>query len=346
MGACQHCGSEHEADTQLCPRTGEAMTAAGLCGGQVDRYQVLSLLGGGGCGAVYRAQHARTGAWVALKVLNKALMTDGAMLERFMREARAAAMVGDERIVRVLDAEVMPGGLAFIAMELLEGDDLKQLHRRERPLHPARLIGIICQVLEGLSAAHAKDVIHRDMKPANVFVVRREDAYGKHHETAKVLDFGISKMQGAEHKPLTVVGATLGTPAYMAYEQFFDARDVDARTDVYAVAAMLYELLSGMKAFDADSYVGLLEKVRIGDFKPLRSIAPALPVPLVAVVEKGLAKKRERRWQSAREFAVALKGTLQLLGDPPELGPRVVYEEPEEDPELLIRTAVAPTRSA
>ena len=322
--------------------TGESMSAAGLCGGQVDRYFIECLLGVGGCGAVYRARHVRTDGRVALKVLNRELMTDGSMLERFMREARAAATVGDERIVRVLDAEVAPGGLAFIAMELLEGDDLKQLHLRERPLHPARLLGIVCQVLEGLAAAHAKQIIHRDMKPANVFVLRRADAYGRQIETAKVLDFGISKMHGLEAKPLTVVGATLGTPAYMAYEQFFDARDVDARTDVYAVAAMLYELLSGQKPFDADSYVGLLEKVRIGDFPPLRSIAPSLPVPLVAVVEKGLAKKRERRWQSALEFAVALKDLGRLLGTPPPLPPR-----PESsvafDPDALTRTQ-PPTR--
>ncbi len=344
MGACQHCGDEHEAGAELCPRTGQPMAAPGLCGTQVDRYRVERLLGKGGCGAVYRARHVRTDGWVALKVLNKELMTDGPMLERFMREARAAATVGDDRIVRVLDAEVAPQGLAFIAMELLEGDDLKQLHLRERPLHPARLIGLICQVLEGLSAAHHKQVIHRDMKPANVFILRRPDPYGVQVETAKVLDFGISKMHGTEGKPLTVVGATLGTPSYMAFEQFFDARDVDARTDVYAVAAMLYELLAGKKAFDAETFVALIEKVRIGDFAPLRTVAPSLPVPLVAVVEKGLAKKRERRWQSALEFAVALKDTLRLLGTPPPLPPRVEPTERLPDPESSVSTELQPTR--
>ena len=318
------------------------MTAAGLCGGQVDRYLIERLLGKGGCGAVYRARHTRTEGLVALKILNQDLMADASMLERFMREARAAALVGDDRIVRVLDAEVAPGGLAFIAMELLEGDDLKQLHSRERPLHPARVIGIVCQVLEGLAAAHAKQVIHRDMKPANVFVLRRADPYGNQVETAKLLDFGISKIHGLQGKPLTDVGAVLGTPAYMAFEQLFDARDVDARTDIFAVAAMLYELLTDHKPFEADSYVGVVDKVRLGDYPPLRSVAPSLPVPLVAVIEKGLSKKRERRWQSALDFAVALKEVTRLLGTPPALAPRAEAES-EPDPARFGITHLKPT---
>jgi serine/threonine-protein kinase len=123
-------------------------------------------------------------------------------------------------------------------------------------------------------------------------------------------------------KALTVAGVTMGTPSYMAWEQFMDPREVDARTDLYAVAVMLFELLSGQKPFDADDIAGLLNKVRIGERPALRDLAPSLPVPLCAVVEKGLEKRRERRWQTAREFATALRQTSVLLADLPPLLPR------------------------
>ena len=346
MKACQHCGITHPGEPTECPRTGADMSTPGPCGGRIDRYAVERLLGVGAFGAVYRARHVRTDAEVALKVLKRELMTDTHLLDRFMREARTAAAVGDEHTVRVLDAEITPDGQAFIAMELLDGCDLKDLSTRSK-LHPSRLIDLMCQVLTGLQAAHDKGVVHRDMKPANIFVVRKADDEGREYEVAKVLDFGVSKMHEAAPKALTMAGTTLGTPGYMAFEQFFDARKVDARTDVYAVAVILYELLSGKKPFDADTLPELINKVRIGDCPPLRTTAPLLPVPLCAVVDKGLAKDRDRRWQSAREFAQALERTLDFTGDPPPLPPlnnlrQTSQETPAVDPEVSINTLVRP----
>ena len=317
------------------------MTAPGLVGTQLDRYVLEGLLGVGGFGSVYRARHVRTEARVALKVLKPELTADAVTLARFLREASTAAAVGSEHIVRVLDAEVTSEGIAFIAMELLDGDDLKVIARREGPLHPARVVDLCTQVLHGLAAAHEKGIVHRDMKPGNVFISRRLDPNGREVEHAQVLDFGISKVAGA--KALTMAGVTMGTPSYMAWEQFTDVRNVDARTDLYAVAVMLFELLSGQKPFDGDDLAALMNHVRIGERPELRSLCPSLPVPLCAVVEKGLQKHRERRWQTAREFAAALQHSSVLLYDPPPLPPRPPPELEEHetvDAEQKVETLV------
>lgn len=311
------------------------MKEPGLCGTQLDRYLVEKLLGTGGFGAVYLAKHRRTNALVALKVLKPALMTDAQVLERFLREATTAASVGSEHLVRVVDAEVTANNIAFIAMEYLEGDDLKTIVKREGRLHPSRAVELTCQVLRGLAAAHDKGIVHRDVKPANVFITRRRDAHGQQHEVAKVLDFGISKVAGAA--VLTAQGVTMGTPSYMAWEQFTDAREVDARTDLYAVAAMLHELLLGVVPFDAEHVLALMNKLRIGDRKPLRDLAPWLPVPLCALVEKGLEKRRERRWSSAREFLAALENVTFLLDPVPPLAP-ATQEMEEVDLERSLDT--------
>jgi len=309
-----------------CPRSGRPLSEPGPCGTQIDRYKVERLLGTGAFGSVYKAHHARTRSEVAFKVLRPELMTNATILERFLREATTAASVGSEHVVRVVDAEVTAENVAFIAMEYVEGEDLKSLMLGATQLHPARAVGLLCQLLEGLSAAHDKGIVHRDIKPANLLVARRRDVHGREQEVVKILDFGISKVAGAA--ALTGVGVTIGTPSYMAWEQFTDSRAVDARSDLYAVAAIAHELLTGRKPFDADDIPGLIERMRTHDRPKMRDLMPGLPVPLCAVVEKGLEKRQERRWQTAREFERALEATLQLLDAPPPLAPRVREPEP------------------
>jgi hypothetical protein len=312
--SCQHCGEEHSAEIRRCPKAGESMSEPGPCGTKIDRYVVKKLLGVGGFGAVYLAVHTRTDAQVALKVLKKDRAEDAQAVERFMREARAAAMLGSEHIVRVLDAEVSADGIPFIAMELLQGIDLSDLDKTKGPIHPERLINIMMQALEALQAAHEKGIVHRDMKPANVFITKKRDSLGVERDFVKLLDFGISKMQATGERALTLAGTTMGTPAYMAYEQFFDARSVDGRADVYSVAAILFELLSRRKPYLASSYGELVMKVENETPPPLKSVAPMIPEALCAVVDKGLKKDRDERWQSARELADALKTIGSLRG--------------------------------
>lgn len=313
MSACQHCGREHPPGAPKCPVTGESMQAPGLVGTRVDRYQLSKLLGAGGFGSVYLATHVHTDAKVALKLLKKSLGADQQMLERFLREARAAASVGSEHIVRVMDAGLSTDGQAFLALEFLDGSDLKELAQQQGPLPPLRLVMVVLQALDALSAAHQKGIVHRDMKPANVFVVRRRDERGLERDFVKLLDFGISKMHGdSSTSGLTMTGVAMGTPSYMAPEQFFDARSVDARADLYSVAAMMYELLSGRLPFDAESYAHLIVKVRTEQAEPLNQIAPHVPLPLAQVVMVGLAKEPGQRWQSAREFGDALRSALGL----------------------------------
>ena len=331
MSACQHCGKEHPTGTPKCPVTGDSMQEPGLIGTQVDRYLVERLLGMGGFGSVYRARHVHTDATVALKLLKRSLGADHDMLKRFLREARAASAVGSEHIVGVLDAGLAADGQAFLSLEFLDGMDLKDLAVHQAPLGYQRVVAIVLQALDGLEAAHARGVVHRDMKPANVFVVRRRDERGTERDFVKLLDFGISKMHGdAVSSGLTQTGMAMGTPSYMAPEQFFDARSVDGRADLYSVAAMLYELLSGKLPFDAESYAHLIVKVRTEQALPLNQVAPQVPLPLAQVVTVGLAKEPHQRWQSAREFADALRSALGLAppGTTPAFLPSPAAEMP------------------
>ncbi len=322
MDSCTHCGQQHPAGTPSCPVTGESMAQRGHIGSRLDRYQVQTLLGSGGFGAVYVARHVHTDAEVALKVLKRNLSADAGMIERFLREAKAAAAVGSPHIVQVLDAGQAQDGTAFLAMELLRGKDLKELVQAEGQLSPMRLLIITGQVLEALEAAHARGIVHRDMKPANVFIERRQDDNGVERDYVKLLDFGISKMHAHEGTSgLTMTGIALGTPSYMAPEQFFDAKNVDGRADVYSVAVMLYELLAGRLPFDAQSYAELIVKVRTEPPAPLAGVAPHLPAQVVSVVMRGLAKEREARWPSAWEFAQALKAARPSLGQTPSRHP-------------------------
>lgn len=281
------------------------MASPGLLGHQLDRYHVESLLGTGSFSAVYRARHVHTGAPVALKVLKKRLEASGdeTIVERFLREARAAATVGSEHIVQVIDAG-RADELTFLALEFLEGTPLDALVK-QGPLAVSRALELTNQVLDGLEATHRAGIIHRDMKPANVFVLQRGG-----RDFVKLLDFGISKIHADDVRALTMTGVAMGTPSYMAPEQFFDARSVDERADLYSVAVMLYELLSGRKPLVSGSYAEAVMKVRSEIPTPLTVIVPAVPKALADVVAKGLSKAKEDRWQTAAAFKQALRGVL------------------------------------
>ena len=304
---CSQCGDVHDG-FDVCPRTGLRLSVAGPCGTQLDRYFVERLLGAGGFGAVYRAHHVHSHQPVALKLLRRELAADPRMIRRFFTEAQAAAAIDDPLIVRVTDCGETSTGDAFIVMELLEGTDLRERSRSSSGVTQRRVVEILIDVLEALEVAHARGVVHRDLKPANVFLASIAG-----QERVKLLDFGISKIRVADGQDaMTRSNTSLGTPTYMAPEQMRNARDVDGRADVYAVAAMAYELLCGVPPFAGETYEGLVLQVLTEPPAPLSQRNPRLPKALCATIERGLAKDPDQRWQTARAFAHALREVLPL----------------------------------
>lgn len=282
--------------------------------GRVDRYDLLALIGEGSFGGVYRARHIHTGQVHALKLAREAVDPEGAA--RVLAEARAAASLRHPHVVGVIDGGVAPTGEAFIVMELLEGVTLAQLIRKEGPLPVPRAIRIARQMLDGLAAAHANGIVHRDVKPSNVFITTASSVTGG--DMVKVIDFGISKMHlstGAANN-LTLPGVAMGTPGYMAPEQLGDARSVDPRADLYAVGATLFEMLTTRTPIEATDFETWMRRLRTEPAPVLASVAPQLPSALCAVVDRALARDPDARWPSA----VAMRDALDLAFSVPQDG--------------------------
>lgn len=333
MPHCAACGDDHPEPNSLCPRTGEVMSI-GPCGTRIDRYDVERWIGGGGMGAVYLARHTMLQHRVALKLLHPSIAQRGDILERFLREARATASLGSPHIVKVFDCAVTPEGTAFIAMEALDGESLQALIDRERVVPPSRAVAITTQVLDGLSVAHAAGIVHRDMKPGNVFLT---PVPGAREERATILDFGISKMRSGSAASLTQTGTVMGTPHYMAPEQIWNSKDIDHRADLYAVGVMLYEMVSGRLPFDAGSTAELLVKACTTDPIPLRDLNLPLPPGLVAAVDRAMARDLGRRFATARDFADALREaaapvSMATLPQPVVQVPDLRYTPPAAPP--------------
>ena len=274
------------------------------------RYQLLRRIGKGGMGVVYEADHLGIGKRVAVKVLLDKYSDDAEVVARFEREARTASSIGDEHIVEVFDAGVTEDGRSYLVMELLVGACLADIAEATGPMPTARAVPIVRQVLRGLAAAHAKGIVHRDMKPENVFLLQKADR----PDFVKIMDFGISKfMQDSESKVrLTATGAVIGTPVYMAPEQAMGTGEIDARVDLYAVGVMLYELLAGRPPFQAPTYIALVTQHLQMPPPPLQLARPDLPTPLVVAVHRALEKEPRDRFASAQEMAAALPTDLAL----------------------------------
>ncbi|MFO0609728.1 MAG: serine/threonine-protein kinase [Polyangiales bacterium] len=273
------------------------------------RYRPVRLLGRGGMGAVYEAVHTWTGRRVAVKTLLPHLAGDGGAVERFRREARAGVQGAHPHIVDVLDMGVDDDGAPYLAQELLLGEDLAALLAREGPLPVRRAYEILVPVMAALDAAHRAGVVHRDVKPGNVFLAR-----GPHGAaTPKVIDFGIAALSDAA--PVTRTGAPVGTPQYMAPEQARGARDVDARADVWAAGCLWFEALAGRRPVDGDNYQAVMAALLTGPAPSLRAAAPSLPDGLCAAVEGALQPDRARRHRDMASFARALLAAPCCAGE-------------------------------
>ena len=271
------------------------------------KYLVERVLGDGGMGVVVAARHLELGERVALKFLLPEAAQNPEARVRFVREARAAVRIKGEHVARVFDVGTRDDGIPFIVMEYLEGNDLGRLVEAQGTLAVENAVHYVLQACEAVAQAHAVGIIHRDLKPANLFLTASPDG----SPLVKVLDFGISKSTSVFARTLspdlTTVNAAVGTPQYMSPEQARDAGNVDARTDVWGLGAILYELLSGKAAFDGDSVPAIVMMIATEEPAALESLRPDVPPPLAAVIRRCLQKKREDRFANVAELARALE---------------------------------------
>jgi tRNA A-37 threonylcarbamoyl transferase component Bud32 len=289
----------------------EAPTSKPRIGCVIDgRYRLLDVIGRGGMGAVFRAEHMLMHKEVAIKILHPELGRIDGVARRFEREARSVSRLSHEHIIRVTDFGRTADGELFLVMELLRGEPLGAVLARGGRLPVERAVGVMRQVLDALDHAHRLGVVHRDLKPDNIMLARRDDLHERDH--VKLLDFGIAKINedaaasdGAP--PLTQAGVTFGTPHYMAPEQA-TAEATDARADLYACGVILYEMLTGRRPFEAASVVQVLSMhLTMPPTSPRKLVPEAhLPEALDAVVLRALAKRREDRYQSASQFRQVL----------------------------------------
>jgi len=269
-----------------------------------DKYRLSRCIGAGGMGGVFEAVNEQIGKPVAVKLLRPEFAFDGEMVVRFMREARAAAAIGHPNIVDIYDVGAAPDGALFMVMELLKGETLGHVLARHKILDVATAAYGECQVLSALEAAHKQDVVHRDIKPGNIFLVDTGQAL----PDVKLLDFGIAKALDPNRpgERLTKTGTPVGTPSFMSPEQVLGEKDVDLRADVYGMGVLLYRCLTGVLPFKGDEHEGVYYKIMKGHFPPPRKLRPELPPPVEQVVLRAMSMKREERYQSAAEMFAAL----------------------------------------
>ncbi|MEY3015053.1 MAG: hypothetical protein RIT45_3788 [Pseudomonadota bacterium] len=303
-----------------------------------DRYRVTERIGAGGMGAVYRATQTDLGREVAVKVLLEELNSSETLTRRFTVEALAVSRLRHPNTIQIYDFGRTPGGRLYIAMELLEGDTLHDRLRTAGHLPVRMALRILADVAAALAEAHAKEIVHRDLKPENIFLVR----VGDNPDFVKVLDFGVAKLRdgvGDGKGTLTKAGSIFGTPRYMSPEQA-SARAVDARSDLYTVGVILFELLTGRPPFESEAPLSLL-LAHVNDAPPaMAEVAPdvAIPADVEALVQRLLAKKPADRPESAR----ALREELLALHDALPHAFDHVVDQAEADA-LGVITQTAPT---
>jgi serine/threonine-protein kinase len=320
---CTRCGartvSGRDALNESVPTVGHEETGGGtetvvesdpLVGRVLDgKYEIVSRLGAGGMGAVYLARRVLIGDDVALKVLHSKFVNDETLIERFRREARAAAQLHHPNVVTIHDYGETRGreGFAYIVMELVRGESLRGLLRREVKLDARRAVSLMRDVCAGVAAAHRRGIVHRDIKPDNVIVVPPDEDSAT--ERVKVVDFGIAKLRDmAADNTLTEAGAMVGTPFYMSPEQC-KGEHLDARADVYSLGALLYEMLAGQPPFNAPTLTGIIIK-HISEPPPVIPQNLQVPASLQAAITRALSKDPEERQTDAAEFSREIQAAL------------------------------------
>jgi len=345
---CPICGTTYPDTNVFCPADGTTLRAddaeTDLIGSVIaDRYLITKLLGEGGMGRVYLAGHVRLPQQAAIKVLHPSMVQDSAAVARFNREAANAARIEHDRVARVFDFGETSDGLVYLAMEFVPGRTLGAILEETPTLAPVRAANLIYQVAEGLDAAHRMHIVHRDLKPDNIMVVTDESGTDR----AKVVDFGIAKAVDdtpGQRTQLTQAGAAIGTPQFMSPEQVF-GESLDARSDVYALALVGYQMLTGLLPFDSSTPERSLTARIVSDPKTLAEAAPAIawPAELQQAFDRALARERDERTASALEFADAVVAATEAWTGTPVLRTRT----PLSNPALLTAAGAAtPSSSA
>ena len=303
---CPHCGALHDVRETRCPSTGlpvggdPRLVGTTLAG----RYLLVRLLGDGGMGAVYKAADQVLRRFVAIKMLHPAVAQRPASVERFQREARAAAAIGHPNIIDILDFGV--DGQPYMVMEYLRGRSLSQVISAETALSVPRACSIAAHALAGLAAAHERGILHRDLKPANLMLVQR---FGD-KSFVKVCDFGFAALMGPtsaeDGKTLTPARTLVGTPAYASPERLRGDDRRDPRVDIYSIGVVLYEMIVGKRPFDGETFRELARSVKHDPPPRVTKLRRDVPMQLDEVIQRALAKNPDDRFRNAGEFAAAL----------------------------------------
>ncbi len=307
MKTCPKCGTEYQGDNTLCSADGTALVKTGddLIGQMLaDKYRIEERLDEGGMGTVYRATHVLMEKTVAIKVLHPSLAADTNIVARFTREAKAASRISHPHALTVTDFGESGNGIVFLVMEYLRGFTLKEVIRRDGPLPPARVSEINRQICGALDAAHREGVIHRDLKSDNIML----EEVGAGQDWAKVLDFGIAKIQepeGGVDPALTSPNLIIGTPQYMSPEQCSQSSGIDARSDIYSLGIILYEMLTGHVPFTGDSSTTIMMKHLQEPAPSVLTERPDLSISIDYVVARALSKRPEDRFQTASQLSEA-----------------------------------------
>jgi eukaryotic-like serine/threonine-protein kinase len=297
------------------------------------RYRLEAQLGAGGMGTIWRAQDLVLNAPVAVKVVDRTAVPDEETLSRFMREAQSAATLRSPHVVQILD-HGLDGKVPFMAMELLEGENLAQRIKRVKRLSPQETARVLSHIGRAIGRAHEAGIVHRDLKPENVFLVKNED-----EEIAKVLDFGVAKVErhALSEGTRTRTGSILGTPFYMSPEQAQGNRAVDSRSDLWSMGVIAFECLTGKRPFYSDGLGDLVLAICVRDI-PQPSALASVPIGFDAWWNRAVARDPEKRFQSAKELTDSLR---EALGLEPRDASR---ESPRASPEIEVTSAPATDR--
>lgn len=313
---CPVCGTSYPNQVAFCGKDGtitiqeqDPSDFDARLGTKLGRYIVAARVADGGMGRVFEGRDPDTKDRVAIKVLHDKIARDRVSVERFKREYEAANEIKHPHVVKVLEFGETPEGSYFLTMEYLQGEELGKLVGRGEPVSTERVLRIAAQTAAALDQAHSFGFIHRDLKPDNVFLCVTPEG-----DSVRILDFGSVKMQMETGAKLTAIGTTLGSPYYMSPEQAMGKQDVDQRSDVFALAAIVYEMLTGKIAFEAPNVAMILMKIMNETPTPPSARNKLVPAAVDDVVEKGMRKDKKARFASAGEFVNALVTAFGLSG--------------------------------